>query len=422
MQWIYPFGIQLLKFALKLHGRFNKKSQKAIEGRKHLFEELGSRFSNNKRPVAWFHAASLGEFEQGRPLIEYFKQHHPNYFILLTFFSPSGYEVRKNYELADHVSYMPFDTEKNAQEFVNITQPKMAFFIKYEFWHFHLKALEDSNCWIFSVSSIFRSKQAYFKWYGGFYRNMLKKVDHFFVQNGHSKALLNGIGLNNVSISGDTRFDRVHHITQEVKEITSIKAFCAEHPTLIGGSTWEPDVKVIAHFLQQNQEWKAIIAPHDISEANLKKHENLLNVKSIRYSQLDKERNLDPYQVVIIDNIGMLTSLYQYGDAAFIGGAFGAGLHNTLEAACFGLAIFFGDKNFDKFQEANELLEIQAASTVSSAEEFSGLMHKLITEEAIPTMGEKSKHYIAENIGATEKIMAHIDPIIEKITHESQSI
>ncbi len=320
-EFFYRLGISLLGIGVKLHSLINVKSKKFVEGRKDLFPQLEERIKSVEQPVVWFHCASLGEFEQGRPLIEAFKQEHLNFFILLTFFSPSGYEVRKNYELADYICYMPLDTSHNAERFVEITQPKLAFFVKYEFWHYHLKALSEADCWVYSVSAIFRSNQRFFKFHGGFYRKILKQFDHIFVQNKTVAALLKGINLHNVSVSGDTRFDRVKSITDSVKPQEMFAEFSKEQPVLIGGSTWEPDIKIIAPFLQQNPEWKAIIAPHDISEANLKLHEEVLKIPTSRFSEIKSVAKAET-RVILIDNIGMLSSLYHYGKIAFIGGAF----------------------------------------------------------------------------------------------------
>jgi len=413
---LYRLGIGLMRMFLSIHALFNQKSALAVSGRKNLFTNLEEALKNNNKTVVWFHCASLGEFEQGRPLIEYFSAHH-DFFILLTFFSPSGFEVRKNYEQADYVTYMPFDTQSNASRFVAIVQPKFAFFIKYEFWYYHLKALENANCWTYSVATILRSDQTYFKWYGVFNRKILKKIDHFFVQNSTTAALLKSININNIKVSGDTRFDRVLSIAGKAEEVEVCKDFCRHNKVLIGGSTWEADVQVIAPFLQANKDWKALIAPHDISEANLKTHENILNLKTERFSNIHTKAATET-QVIIIDNIGMLTSLYHYGTVAFIGGAFGAGLHNTLEAACFGLPIFFGDKHYQKFQEANELLEIKAAQTVSNAAAFNQKLSADIDHLLLHARGEESKNYVLKNAGAIDKIIQHIEPIITKLNAE----
>ncbi|GAA5024205.1 3-deoxy-D-manno-octulosonic acid transferase [Marivirga lumbricoides] len=411
---LYQFGIFLLKVLLKIHSTFNSKSRLAVEGRKILFPELKLKMEVNTKNVVWFHCASLGEFEQGRPLIEKFKATFPDYFILLTFFSPSGYEVKKNYEHADYVTYMPLDTIKNAEKFVTMTQPKMAFFIKYEFWYNHLKALSEINCFTYSVSAIFRSNQVFFKFYGSFYRSLLKEIDHFFVQNKSSAALLKGISINNLTITGDTRFDRVIKITTTVKPESPFKEFAADHNLIIGGSTWEPDIEAIAPFLQQHQDWKAIIAPHDISESNLKLHEKHLKVSSLRYSQLKSEIP-DSTQVIIIDNVGMLSRLYQYGKVAFIGGSFGAGLHNTLEAACFGLPIFFGNKNYTKFQEANQLIALGAAIAVNRGEDFKNKLEEILKDHKLKEMSVKAEKFVNSNLGATDKIMEHVTPLIHQM-------
>jgi len=416
MEFLYQIGIGFLISILRIHTFFNKKSALAISGRKNLFPQLEAALAHNQQPVIWFHCASLGEFEQGRPLIEYFKAHH-DYFILLTFFSPSGYEVRKNYEHADYISYMPFDTDSNARQFVTIAKPKMAFFIKYEFWHFHLKALEQSDCWIFSISTILRSNQPYFKWYGSFNRNMLKRIDHFFVQNDTTQALLKTINIHNTTITGDTRFDRVYEIAQNAKKIEQIEQFTKGSNVLIGGSTWEPDIKTVAPFLQKNLAWKAVIAPHDISEASLKMHERILDIPTERFSEIENQVKPET-RAIIIDNIGMLTSLYQYGTVAFIGGAFGDGLHNTLEAACYALPIYFGNKKFSKFQEAKDLLKIDASQSVADADDFAEKIRQKIEGNQLAAMGRRGETYVKQNLGATAKIIEHIEPITEKIANE----
>ena len=414
-EFFYRIGISFLSMGVRLHALFNAKSKKFVEGRRDMFPKLEQRFKSVDSPVIWVHCASLGEFEQGRPLIEALKHEYPEFFILLTFFSPSGYEVRKDYELADYICYMPLDNAKNAQDFVKITHPKLAFFVKYEFWHFHLKALSEAECWVYSISAIFRSNQHFFKLYGGFYRKILRHFDHIFVQNKTAAALLKGIHIHNVSISGDTRFDRVKSITDSVKPQGIFDEFSKGKVILIGGSTWEADIKVIAPFLQQNPHWKAIIAPHDISEANLRLHEDVLKIQTERYSRIEVTY-MPRTQVILIDNIGMLSSVYQYGKIAFIGGAFGDGLHNTLEAACFGLPVFFGNKNYQKFQEALDLLEYKAAFTVENAQEFLSIMKS--ESFGIEESSQRALNYVNQNIGATGRIMEHMAPIIQTIKQE----
>lgn len=411
-EFFYRLGISLLGIGVKIHALINAKSKKFVEGRRNMFPQLEEKFKSVDQPVVWFHCASLGEFEQGRPVMEAFKKEHPDFFILLTFFSPSGYEVRKNYEMADYIGYMPLDTAENAKRFVEITNPKMAFFVKYEFWHYHLKALSEADCWVYSISAIFRSNQRFFRFYGGFHRNILKQFDHIFVQNKTVASLLKGINLHNVSVSGDTRFDRVKSITNSVKPQEMFAEFSQDQLVLIGGSTWEPDVKVFAPFLQQNSEWKAIIAPHDISESNLKLHEEVLKIPTSRFSEIKSVAKAET-RVILIDNIGMLSSLYQYGEIAFIGGAYGDGLHNTLEAACFGLPVFFGNKKYRKFQEALDLLDHKAAFKVANAQEFLSIMNS--DDFKIEESSQKALEYVSQNIGATKQIMKHIAPIIHKM-------
>ncbi|SMG29205.1 3-deoxy-D-manno-octulosonic-acid transferase [Marivirga sericea] len=411
-EFFYRLGISFLSLGVKISALFNAKSKKFVEGRRDLFPHLEERFKDVDQPVVWFHCASLGEFEQGRPVMEAFKNEHPDFFILLTFFSPSGYEVRKNYELADYICYMPLDTAENAKRFVEITNPKIGFFVKYEFWHYHLKALAKADCWVYSISAIFRSNQRFFKFHGDFYRKILKHFDHIFVQNKKVAALLKGIHIHNVSVSGDTRFDRVKSITDSIKPQDLFTEFSNGQSVVIGGSTWDPDIKVIAPFLQQNSNWKAIIAPHDISETNLKLHEEILKIPTERFSKIEAVAAANT-RVILIDNIGMLSSLYQYGKIAFIGGAFGDGLHNTLEAACFGLPVVFGNKNYKKFQEALDLLENGGAFQVANAKDFLFIMNsgQFNIEEA----SKNASEYVKENIGATEKIMRYIAPIVQKM-------
>ncbi|WNB17534.1 3-deoxy-D-manno-octulosonic acid transferase [Marivirga arenosa] len=408
----YRFGISLLGIGVKIHSLFNTKSKKFVEGRRNLFEQLENRFSQVNQNVVWFHCASLGEFEQARPIIEAFKQQYPDYFILLTFFSPSGYEVRKNYEGADYVNYMPLDTASNAKLFVEITKPKIAFFIKYEFWHYHLKALSNSDCWVYSISAIFRANQRFFKFYGGFHRKILHHFDHIFVQNKKVESLLKGINLHNVTISGDTRFDRVYSISQNVKSIKLFDDFARNEKVLIGGSTWEEDIKVMAPFLKEYPDWKAIIAPHDISEKNLKLHEQLIGGSSERFTKIDGVIKTET-KVIIIDNIGLLSSLYQYGTIAFIGGAYGDGLHNTLEAACFRMPIFFGDQNYMKFQEAVDLIRLKAAYPLKDSQEFISIFNS--ADFDLEKASNSALKYVDENIGATQIILNHIAPIIDKL-------
>lgn len=415
-EFLYTVGIRLYGLLINIAALFSEKAKLFKQGRKGLLDQLALDFSQNQTPVAWFHCASLGEFEQGRTVIEQFKEAFPHYKIVLTFFSPSGYEVRKNYDKADYICYLPLDLPENVNRFVGAVKPQVAFFVKYEFWHHYLKALEQSDTWVFSISSIFRAKQPYFRKTGSFSRKALSYIDHFFVQNETSAYLLKGIGLHNITISGDTRYDRVLEIADNIKNDERLEAFSKGKKVLIGGSTWKEDVPVFAPFLKSNEEWKAIIAPHDISEANLKLHENHFKNKCvIRYSQL-ADIAPEKVDIIIIDNIGMLSSLYQYGDLAFIGGAYGAGLHNTLEAATFGLPVFFGNKNYKKFQEAVALIQQSGGYAVADAVDFEITVNRLEEGDLLKETGLKARKLVERNIGATQKILKHCEPLLNKLS------
>lgn len=411
---MYSIGIYLIAGLVHIAALFNAKAKAFVNGRSDLFSALQAAFKSVSAPVAWVHCASLGEFEQGRPIIEKFKKEFPTFKILLTFFSPSGYEVRKNYALADFVFYLPWDTPVNAYQFVAITHPKIAFFIKYEFWRNYTHALASKNIPILSVSSIFREDQVFFKSYGNWYRSILKKFNHFFVQNEKSIRLLKSIGLNNVTIAGDTRFDRVNEVIIQAKEIPIAKTFKGTENVMVVGSCWSEDLELLApHINSSVGKLKFIIAPHEIKESFLQEIETALNVKTIRYS-LAKDQ-LEEYDVLIIDNVGMLSSLYQYGEYAFVGGGFGKGLHNILEAACYGVPVFFGNKNYQKFQEARDLIMRGGAFDVSDYADFKFKFELLINQpENYLLACEVTKSYVLENIGATNKIISYCHNLLDK--------
>ena len=374
----------------------------------------------NRQPVAWFHCASLGEFEQGRPVIEKFRETFPAYKIVLTFFSPSGYEMRKDYAGADFTCYLPSDTPSNAREFIEKINPSIAFFVKYEFWYNYLRILHEKQIPVISFSAIFRPNQIFFKWYGGFYRNTLTYFDHIFVQNQTSLDLLQNIGIQKVIIGGDTRFDRVKQIADAQKSLPIIEQFKDGKPLLIIGSCWQEDFAVIVPFLNNfAKDLKVIIAPHEIHEAEIERWKTELNGKTIRYSKVEthnSERNasrLSAYNCLIIDNIGMLSSLYQYADFAWIGGSYGKGLHNILEAATFGLPIFFGDKNYRKFKEAVDLEQLTGAKAISNSAEFALEFQKLYNN--IELRKQKStviRKYMEENLGGTDKVIKYIVEVL----------
>jgi len=373
--------------------------------------------------IAWFHCASLGEFEQGRPVIEKFRETFPAYKIVLTFFSPSGYEVRKDYSGADFICYLPSDTPSNAKDFIEKINPSIAFFVKYEFWYNYLRLLHEKQIPVISFSAIFRPDQIFFKWYGVFYRNILTYFNHIFVQNHPSLNLLQNIDIQNVTVGGDTRFDRVKQIEDTRKSLPIIEQFKNGKPLLIIGSCWQEDFVVIVPFLNNfTKELKVIIAPHEIHEAEIESWRKELKSKSSRYSEitinaikvkspvelLSASVVNDETNTLIIDNIGMLSSLYQYADFAWIGGSYGKGLHNILEAAIFGLPIFFGNKNYQKFQEAIDLERLTGAKAIDDTSEFVLEFQKLYDD--IELRKQKSdiiKKYVEENLGATDKIIKY---------------
>jgi 3-deoxy-D-manno-octulosonic-acid transferase len=396
---------------IQLLAPFSSKLKKFANGRKGLISEIQRALMHERNPVVWIHCASLGEFEQGRPIIEKIKREFPHIKILLTFFSPSGYEVRKNYNLADYVFYLPLDTPRNAMQFIDATKPILAIFVKYEFWHFYTKILKEKNIPTLSVSSIFRKNQAFFKWYGGFYRNILKNFDYFFVQNDTSLQLLRSIGIRNARKVGDTRFDRVHEIMQQAEEIPIAKKFKGNEKVMVVGSSWPEDIDVLLPLINSGR-IKCIIAPHEIKEEALASLEKEFSEKHIRYSQADKE-NLEEYKILIIDNVGLLSRLYRYGEFAYIGGAFGKGLHNILEAACFGMPLFFGDKNYEKFQEAKDLIAYGGAFAVSDSTEMNQRYEQLNTPEDFMLACTVTKEYVNQNLGATEAIVGYCRSILK---------
>ena len=404
MQLIYTVGIKIYSSLIWVFSFFNSKAALFIAGRKDIFKQIAQKV-NPKNQNIWFHFASLGEFEQGRPVLEKLKEKYPDKHIIVTFFSPSGYEIRKNYPLAA-VFYLPVDSKLNAKRFIELVNPELAVFTKYEFWPFYFKELKAKAIPLLIISGIFRKNQVFFKWYGSFYRNILHSVTFFFVQNEESKNLLASINLENVSVSGDTRFDRVYENAIAPKAIPIIEKFCGQSPVLICGSTWPEDEKLLAALPAKYPEWKFIIAPHEIHESHIESIEKLFQVNSLRFSvyNIAEAEPKAEYQTLIIDNIGMLSSLYQYGNLAYIGGGFGTGIHNTLEAAAFGLPVIFGPE-FSKFQEAKDLIAIGAAKSISSAEELIAAFEEFKTDKKAELAAER---YVEDKKGATDTILKHI--------------
>lgn len=407
----YNILILLFGAGIRIAALFHPKARAFVTGRKDVFDKINSSFSNNSSPVVWVHCASLGEFEQGRPLIESLKKEFPKLKVLLTFFSPSGYEVRKNYNLADCVCYLPTDTSANARRLVSMVKPALAVFVKYEYWFHYTHELKRNNIAIISISSIFRKSQLFFKPYGGFYRRILQAFSYFFVQNDESLRLLRSVGIQQCMLAGDTRFDRVYEIVRNAEEIPVAANFKNNQKTVVVGSCWPEDIDVLAAFINQNT-MKFIIAPHEISEQFISSIESMLEVKSIRYSAA-QGKALEDYQVLIIDNIGMLSRLYRYGEFAFVGGAFGKGLHNILEAACYGIPVFFGNRNYQKFQEAVDLINRGGAFEVKDYLDLKNKFELMDMPESFLLACEVTKSYVMENLGATEKIMRYCRTLLK---------
>ena len=410
MLFLYNIGIRIYYCLVWAASLYNQKAKNWIQGRKKWASLIAPEFKHSKN--AWFHFASLGEFEQGKPLIQKFKDNCPEYKIIFTFFSPSGYENLKNSPLADLVLYLPLDTKHNAEKFLEALNPEIVFVTKYEYWYHFFTELKKRGISLYIVSAIFRPNQIFFKFYGGFSRQILKCVTHFFVQNHTSNQLLESIHLKNVSIVGDTRFDSVTDNLKNVKPFPIISDFCEDKPILIAGSTWLKDEFLLAKLLPFFPEWKLIIVPHEIGEKRIHQIQELFP-NAIRYSEIAtnsspnkaQKINANQHQTLIVDNIGMLSSLYKYGHIAYIGGGFGVGIHNTLEAATFGLPILFGPK-YQKFQEAKDLVKIQSGFSISNFGEMIELFKKLSGNKIYREQaGNKAKVYVERHIGASQKII-----------------
>ena len=413
---LYNTGISTFQALLRLVSPFNPKARLWVEGRRDWAATLTKMLTGNAAPIVWFHAASLGEFEQGRPVIEAFRDQYPAYKILLTFFSPSGYEVRKNYDGADYVVYLPADTPANARQFVQLIKPRMALFIKYEFWRNYLRELNEADVPVISFSAIFRPNQLFFKSYGGgpasrFYRAMLYQFSHILVQNQESVELLKRIGITRVTRAGDTRFDRVAQVAAAKQEIPLAAAFKNNQPLLVVGSAWLEDMNVLIPFLNSfNAPLKVIIAPHEIHADEIERWRVQLAKPSVRFSQTN-EIDAPDAEFLFIDNVGMLSSLYQYGEFAYIGGGFKQGLHNILEAATFGMPLFFGP-DYDKFQEAVDLVNEGAAFPIGTVAELTTSFTKQYTD---PSEAARVSHaYVQRNIGATAQVMEIVNQLMSE--------
>lgn len=405
MLFLYRLGIAVFSLLMRIAAFWHPKAKLWVQGRQHLLDRI-ARETQGWDSSAWFHFASLGEFEQGRPVMEALKKNRPELKILVTFFSPSGYEIRKDYSGADKVFYLPIDTPRNAATFIRLIKPEMAVFTKYEYWFFYFRELYRQEIPLYMISSIFRPDQVFFKWYGSLHRQMLTYVKHFFVQNKESKNLLSHLGFQNTSLAGDTRFDRVAALSQHPKKIKEVAEFCEDSKVLVAGSTWPEDEARLAELLLQHPNWKLILAPHEVDEAHIQAIlQRFPEGQAIRFSKLETQ-NSKP-QTLVIDTIGLLSSLYAYGDIAYIGGGFGKGIHNTLEAATYGIPIIFGP-NYQKFQEAKDLISEGAGFSIANAEELTDTFQQLTDASYRKKAGNKAKHYVQSRVGATEIILKQL--------------
>lgn len=402
MTFLYNIGISAYSLAIRLAAPFNEKAGLLSKGRKEVWKKIHNIHRGNERLV-WFHAASLGEFEQGRPVIEKLRQAEPETKILLTFFSPSGYEIRKNYTGADYILYLPADTKRNAIRFIETFRPDTAVFVKYEFWFHYLQELHNRQIPTYLISAIFRAEQPFFKSWGSLHRRMLGFFKCLFVQDEQSVKLLSDIHINHVRLTGDTRFDRVKQIADAARDIEKVAAFCNQQPAVVCGSTWPPDEDILLDYINHyTGTYKWIIVPHEIGENHIKSILDKCRKKIIRYSQI--ANNPAEYDVLVIDCIGLLSAIYRYGNIAYIGGGFGAGIHNTLEAAVYGIPVIFGPK-YQKFNEAVILIREGGAFSIQSGTELAEVLNSLIgTPVVAETAGQKALEYVTSQLGATEVI------------------
>lgn len=406
MNIFYNTGIAAYSLSVKIAAPFNEKASLWVKGRRDIWSRIDAIKRGNERLV-WFHAASLGEFEQGRPVIEALKQEQPETKVLLTFFSPSGYEIRKNYAAADYIFYLPADTPSNAKRFVSHFRPDAAIFIKYEFWYNYLHELYKHQTPIYLISAIFRPEQPFFKPWGSLHRRMLGFFTRLFVQDRESVELLESVGIKNSEQTGDTRFDRVKQIADAAKNIDNVNLFCAGQPAAVCGSTWPPDEDILMEYINQAAAgWKWIIAPHETGEAHVKAIIGKCRKKIVRYT--DGNASFEDADVLIIDCIGLLSSVYRYGKISYIGGGFGTGIHNTLEAAVYGIPVVFGPK-YQKFKEAVNLIDTGGAFSISNARQLKEIFDTLIQNtETAETAGQKALQFVNSQLGATNTIIKSI--------------
>lgn len=409
MLLLYRLFIYTYVAAIHLVSPFNAKARQWVRGRSNWSERLrGALASERERPLLWMHCASLGEFEQGRPILEALRERRPELFILLTFYSPSGYEIRKDYEGADYVGYLPADTPRNARRFLETADPMLVIFIKYEFWYYLLREVQRRDIPLYLVSALFRRDQIFFQPWGVPFRRLLRGFTHLFVQNSSSGDLLEDIGISEYSIAGDTRIDRVVQIADAAPDFPVVAAFTKDRPCLVAGSTWPPDEDILRPLIHRHltADWTCIIAPHQIDEQHLAEIEERMDIPIVRYSQLEAGE-AERYRVLLIDNIGMLSGLYRYGKLAYIGGGFGAGIHNTLEPIAFGLPVFFGPR-YEKFEEAVELVRTGGAFPVENVENLIQHFLELQNEDNYHRASLAATRYVKDNRGATKRILQYL--------------
>lgn len=404
---IYNLSMWFYEQAVAVASLRNPKAKQWRNGRRNIFERMRSEIETSDK-IIWVHAASLGEFEQGRPIIERLKELQPDVRILLTFFSPSGYEIRKNYSGADYIYYLPIDRASYARRFLDIVRPAAAVFIKYEFWHNYLTELRNRDIPTYVVSAIFRRDSIFFRPWGGAWRKALRSFTTLYVQKGESKELLHELGFDNVVVAGDTRFDRVAAIARAARQIPIIERFKGSAPLFVAGSTWGPDEELLIELINDNPSIRFVVAPHEMNEERITKLINSIDGGAIRYTTCDDSTDLSHKQVLILDTVGILSSVYGYADWSYIGGGFGVGIHNTLEAATFGLPIAFGPK-YHKFKEACDMVDIGVATSIESSEELKAWFTPLRDDKMLlRNLRNKAKAYTEENCGATELITREI--------------
>lgn len=408
MRLIYDLGIGAYGALLRVISPFHAKAKKWVDGRKNILDHIRQTVEKDRKHI-WFHFASLGEFEQGRAVLEQIKKKYPDEKIVITFFSPSGYEIRKNTNLADYVFYLPQDTASNAKAFIDIINPKLVVFTKYEYWYHYFKELKKRDIRLLMISAIFRENQLFFKPYGVFYRNILKCVSFFFAQNIESVHMLKWIGITKAGLAGDTRFDRVLDLPLQRKAITEVETFIDSSKVLVAGSTWKPDEDLLNKLSNDFHDWKIIMAPHEIHQGHIADIQALFP-NSILFSKFKEysAEQISASSCLVIDNIGMLSSLYHYGDITYIGGGFGVGIHNTLEAATYGKPVIFGPK-YEKYQEAVDLVTLWAGFSISNYEELKDTFETLQKEQARVQSGNSAKNYVKQRAGATQIIMKYLE-------------